>query len=1435
MGSIASVLQWHCQKCTLINPTERVRCIRCGTQRENKLVESETFSPASTNVNQFENVNTSAIIDKCYHSPVKKYFKDSAHSRRHSFRRHRRALCTADGADWNQEVAVRENEKPFSTWSHLTQCHPALLRSVSVPNLAHRWVCAQCRFVNVSVTACCATCGIVSVEVAHQLGFEGWRVEHMHGTPTTPTLAVVDVTSGPILASTMAQNTSMCDVLKNGECIETSQNRSPKRQNPSVYERVKSKVSRSLSSGSAMQKLWLDSSQNFGASKSYDSGCILRRPTSLIVDNVSNDQMPSVNSASSDFEANEHLNRLYSVHKTSSEIPVWTCQRCTLENCSTKNRCEICETPRKNLSLGSVINTCAIPNTLPRSGLVITVPDWKEDTPNTQQVVSLQNNNNINKDDCNDDRLLYRRSFSDMNTPTDLDHSRSNLNHRSVIENDTQGSIHPQTPVNLNLNISQSVSTPNTRYSYIGISEPTIHDPIDDTGGLAQKPSSVRNRFEASPEIRETDVTKTSNGNICAFTPSLITNQSPSNSLTFLSNSSSSSSTKGSTFDRMWTCTKCSYAYNPLWSDSCDICNSVRSPPSLTEPSLITVTKDSVRYTPPKREGDVNESVVTNNNNNDCIPMATLATMDQDLEDDFQFLPIEGILEHDWTCKKCTLVNSGASMACVVCGGSKLRSITMVQDMTLRKGEFWSCISCTLKNPLTSTACMACKTTKQYLEVPGTSRSPSPRLGLGAVPKQRRARALTRSQSRNIREAPSDGSKVLTWRCVLCTYENATASVSCEICQSSRCMSSSVVLTNGTPSPCEAVPAATVTRQESELMENLRHLEEQEALQKWEHIVKYCRENNEPFVDDSFPPAPKSLYYCPSENKDNHVVQWLRPHQIVTEGDAKMEWAVFRRPLPSDISQGVLGNCWLLSALAVLAEREDLVKKVMVMREFCHQGAYQVRLCKDGKWTTVLVDDLLPCDKRRHLVYSQAKKKQLWVPLIEKAVAKIHGCYEALVSGRAIEGLATLTGWFFALFQEVHDTRTVKLLSSRQARFLMGASCGGGNMKVDDDEYQRKGLRPRHAYSVLDVRDLMGNRLLRLRNPWGHYSWKGDWSDESPIWTPQLREILMPKGASDGVFWISFEDVLKYFDCIDICKVRSGWSEVRLRGTLPPLSSVDHLSCVLLTVLEPTEAEFTLFQEGQRNSEKSQRSQLDLCVVVFRTRSPAHPEVGRLVEHSKRQVRGFVGCHKMLERDLYILVCLAFNHWHTGRSCRVVQNIQVKKTYLFCLGMNDPISYPEYVLAIHSSKRLLVEQISPPAFVLADSIINLTLAKGQRHEGREGMTAYYLTKGWAGLVVMVENRHENKWIHVKCDCQESYNVVSTRGELRTVDSVPPLHRQVIIVLTQLEGSGGFSIAHRLTHRLANSAGLHDWGPPGLSHCPHIDKQVEGLHSPRLIT
>ncbi len=55
-------------------------------------------------------------------------------------------------------------------------------------------------------------------------------------------------------------------------------------------------------------------------------------------------------------------------------------------------------------------------------------------------------------------------------------------------------------------------------------------------------------------------------------------------------------------------------------------------------------------------------------------------------------------------------------------------------------------------------------------------------------------------------------------------------------------------------------------------------------------------------------------------------------------------------------------------------------------------------------------------------------------------------------------------------------------------------------------------------------------------------------------------------------------------------------------------------------------------------------------MVVFRSSSTGQPQIGKMVACSKRQVRGFVGCHAMLESGCYLVVCVAFNHWHTGEN-----------------------------------------------------------------------------------------------------------------------------------------------------------------------------------------
>lgn len=99
----------------------------------------------------------------------------------------------------------------------------------------------------------------------------------------------------------------------------------------------------------------------------------------------------------------------------------------------------------------------------------------------------------------------------------------------------------------------------------------------------------------------------------------------------------------------------------------------------------------------------------------------------------------------------------------------------------------------------------------------------------------------------------------------------------------------------------------------------------------------------------------------------------------------------------------------------------DLSKGVYppIFHMYRRKGIYVLRFFKDFKWKYVIIDDRLPCGKNNaQPVFGKCKNlHELWVPLIEKAYAKLHGCYETLISGFIDDGLSDLTGLVAEKFQ----------------------------------------------------------------------------------------------------------------------------------------------------------------------------------------------------------------------------------------------------------------------------------------------------------------------------------------------------------------------------------------------------------------------------------
>ncbi|KAK0836168.1 hypothetical protein LTR73_000669 [Friedmanniomyces endolithicus] len=349
----------------------------------------------------------------------------------------------------------------------------------------------------------------------------------------------------------------------------------------------------------------------------------------------------------------------------------------------------------------------------------------------------------------------------------------------------------------------------------------------------------------------------------------------------------------------------------------------------------------------------------------------------------------------------------------------------------------------------------------------------------------------------------------------------------------------------------------------------------EECKGKVKAIVEECKRLNRKYVDYQF-----DLEAGPYPLQD---LRGVYP-QAIMRSDGSVEpppWVkrvedIFDKPqfyvdgaTPTDVHQGSSGDCWFLAALMAISAKKDLVEKLCVARDEL-VGVYGFVFYRDGEWVYEVIDDKLYLKvgddddlaivrdwdrenkKGRYIDYdddkltaqlqrggealyfSHCKSSETWLPLIEKAYAKAHGDYAAVEGGYASEGIEDLTGGVGVVLnpEDIMDKDRFwrEQLSQVNENFLFG----GGSKRKDS-----KGVVG--GYVIHGVRELMdaslspGTRhlLTLLHLEVGRTEWKGDWSDGSKLWTPEMMIKLGHTFGDDGVFWMSYKDFLKHFPRIN--------------------------------------------------------------------------------------------------------------------------------------------------------------------------------------------------------------------------------------------------------------------------------------------------------------
>jgi hypothetical protein len=291
----------------------------------------------------------------------------------------------------------------------------------------------------------------------------------------------------------------------------------------------------------------------------------------------------------------------------------------------------------------------------------------------------------------------------------------------------------------------------------------------------------------------------------------------------------------------------------------------------------------------------------------------------------------------------------------------------------------------------------------------------------------------------------------------------------------------------------------------------------------------------EDFIDDKFPAGPESIkgkfpkgFPKDIEWKSAKEI-WGEKADIFGEGPITLE----------DIKLGKGKDAYFVAVLAALAEFPILIVQLFKTIHYVPGKAIQIALNIEGKWKIVSIDDKFPVEKGTNIpIFSNANNNRLWGVFLEKAYAKINRGWLNICRGIPRYVFNVLTPYTTIPIDVIRENKLTLWDNIKDADlFCCIMTC---STSESTPGLSSKGLIANHTFSLVSAfeKEVSGTvyKLMKLRNPFGEGEWNGDYCDNSEKWTPELKSAFNFEIAKDdGIFWIDFENFVKYFSKVSIC------------------------------------------------------------------------------------------------------------------------------------------------------------------------------------------------------------------------------------------------------------------------------------------------------------